>query len=65
VINIIAGMAKQRLEEDFALIISLPSIVKGIEHSIWWPGERPRIICIPFKIFEDDIFNLSVSLESA
>ncbi|MDR2094003.1 MAG: chemotaxis protein CheX [Treponema sp.] len=64
VLNIIAGTAKQRLEEDFSLIISLPSIVRGIEHSIWWPGEHPRIICIPFKVFENEIFNLSVSLES-
>jgi chemotaxis protein CheX len=63
-INIIAGKTKQKLEDKFKLVISLPSIVRGKEHLIWWPGEAPRIICIPFKIFDDEIVNLSVTLES-
>ncbi|GHU07458.1 chemotaxis protein CheX [Spirochaetia bacterium] len=63
IINIIAGKAKQRLEEKFRLVISLPSIIRGKEHAIWWPGDAPRIICIPFKIFGNDSFTLSVTLE--
>jgi chemotaxis protein CheX len=62
-INIIAGRAKHRLEEEFSLVISLPSIVEGRGHSIHWPGESKRIICIPFKLSSDENFILSVTLE--
>jgi chemotaxis protein CheX len=64
VVNIIAGKTKQRLEEKFKLVISLPSIVRGKEHSIWWPGESPRIVCIPFTVFGNETINLSVTLET-
>jgi chemotaxis protein CheX len=64
IINIIAGNAKQGLEAAFKLVISLPTIIKGKEHSIKWPSTQTRIICIPFTIFDKDVFNLSVAIES-
>ncbi|MDR3335154.1 MAG: chemotaxis protein CheX [Treponema sp.] len=63
IVNIIAGNAKQKLEDSFRLIISLPTIVMGSEHIIKWPTNRTRILCIPFGIFEDEVFHLSVALE--
>jgi chemotaxis protein CheX len=65
IVNIIAGNAKQGLESAFRLVISLPTIIEGKEHSIKWPNNQVRIICIPFKLFENDSFNLSVAIESA
>jgi chemotaxis protein CheX len=64
IVNIIAGNAKKGLEEAFKLVISLPTIIQGENHIIKWPGELTRIICIPFSIFEKEIFNLSVAIES-
>ena len=63
IINIIAGNSKQELEEAFRLVISLPTIVKGREHSINWPNGQTRVICIPFTISDKDSFTLSVALE--
>ncbi len=65
IINIIAGNAKRGLEESFRLVISLPTIVRGTKHTIMWPTEQARIICIPFRIFESDSFCLSVAIEAA
>ncbi|GHV41668.1 hypothetical protein AGMMS49546_18070 [Spirochaetia bacterium] len=62
IVNVIAGNAKQRLENDFALIISLPTIVRGDSFSLSWNGAHPRIICIPFTIFEGENFILSVTM---
>jgi chemotaxis protein CheX len=64
IVNIIAGNAKKGLEESFRLVISLPTIVQGKDHSIKWPNNQARIICIPFKVFEDSTFILSVAIES-
>ena len=64
IINIIAGNAKQELEEAFRLVISLPTIVKGKEHSINWPIGQARVICIPFTTPSNDSFTISVALES-
>lgn len=64
IVNIIAGNAKKGLEETFRLVISLPTIVEGKEHSIKWPNSQARIMCIPFDIFEGDTFSLSVAIES-
>jgi chemotaxis protein CheX len=64
IVNIIAGNAKKGLEEDFRLVISLPTIVQGKGHTVKWPNAQTRIICIPFTIFEDDVFTLSVAIES-
>jgi chemotaxis protein CheX len=65
IVNIIAGNAKKGLEEAFRLVISLPTIVEGKEHTIKWPNSQARIMCIPFTIFENDSFTLSVAIESA
>jgi chemotaxis protein CheX len=64
IVNIIAGNAKRGLEEAFRLVISLPSIITGKEHSVQWPNNQARIICIPFKAFDNDSFCLSVAIES-
>jgi chemotaxis protein CheX len=64
IINIIAGNTKQELEEAFRLVISLPTIVRGKEHSINWPVGQARVICIPFTISTEDSFTLSVALEA-
>ena len=64
IINIIAGNAKRGLEESFRLVISLPTIVRGHNHSIQWPHEQARIICIPFTIFETETFCLSVAIKA-
>jgi chemotaxis protein CheX len=64
IVNIIAGNAKKGLEESFRLVISLPTIVKGKDHSIEWPNNQARIICIPFSVFENNVFVLSVAIES-
>jgi chemotaxis protein CheX len=64
IVNIIAGNVKKNLEESFRLIISLPTIVQGKEHIIKWPTGQARIICIPFNIFENETFVLSVAIES-
>ena len=53
IINIIAGNVKKHFEEELRIRISLPTIVKGKAHSIVWPSEKTRIICIPFSIFGD------------
>jgi len=65
IINIIAGNAKRGLEESFRLVISLPTIVTGTNHNIQWPNDNARIICIPFKIFENESFCLSVAIEAS
>ena len=63
-INIIAGNVKHELENAFRLVISLPTIVKGKEHTINWPDSQTRVICIPFTTVNNDNFVLSVALES-
>ena len=64
IINIIAGNVKQELEEAFRLVISLPTIIKGKEHSVNWPEGQARVICIHFTISNSDSFTLSVALEA-
>ncbi|MDR0643785.1 MAG: chemotaxis protein CheX [Treponema sp.] len=63
IVNIIAGNVKQKLEEAMKMVISLPTIVEGAGHVIRWPGNQARLLCIPFKIFEDDVFTLLVAIE--
>ena len=63
IINIIAGNVKKDFEEELRIRISLPSIVKGKNHSIVWPSEKTRIICIPFHIFNDQEICLSVAMD--
>ena len=63
IINIIAGNVKKNFEEELRIKISLPTIVKGKSHSIVWPSEKTRIICIPFTIFENQEICLSVAVD--
>ena len=63
IINIIAGNVKKNFEEELKIKISLPTIVKGKAHSIVWPSEKTRIICIPFTIFKDQEMCLSVAVD--
>ena len=64
IINIIAGNVKKNFEEELKIKISLPSIIKGKAHSIVWPSEKTRIICIPFSIFDDQEICLSVAVDT-
>ncbi len=59
-VNIIAGNAKRDLEE-FRIMISLPSVIKGPNHQINWMQGVP-VILIPFKSEYGDIY-LLVSLK--
>jgi chemotaxis protein CheX len=63
IVNIIAGNVKQNFEEELKVKISLPTIVKGKAHTIVWPSEKTRIICIPFSIFRDQEFCLSIAVD--
>ena len=65
IVNIITGNVKNVFEDKYRIKISLPSIVKGTAHSIVWPSDKARIICIPFSIFEDQEFCLSVAVKQA
>jgi chemotaxis protein CheX len=65
IINIIAGNVKKHFEEEMRVKISLPSIVKGKAHSIVWPSEKTRIICIPFSIFENQEICLSIAVDGS
>jgi chemotaxis protein CheX len=62
-VNIIAGNVKKNLEDMFRIVISLPRVVHGKAHSIVIPDERTRMLCIPFKIFEDEILCLSINIQ--
>lgn len=62
IVNIITGNAKKGLEE-YRLMISLPSIIRGNNHSVAWPSKAIPIIGIPFKIPQGQ-FTVSVALEN-
>jgi chemotaxis protein CheX len=64
IVNIIAGNVKRTLEDAFKIVISLPSVIGGKNHNITWPHTDARIICIPFTIFEEESFYLSVAIEA-
>jgi len=61
-VNIIAGNAKQGLQE-FRIAISLPSIVKGPRHTISWMVGVP-VVAIPLSS-EFGVVYLFVSMTSA
>jgi len=63
IINIIAGNVKKDFEEELRIKISLPTIVKGVAHTIVWPSEKTRIICIPFSIFSNQEMVLSIAVD--
>ena len=65
IVNIITGNVKNVFEKKHRIKISMPSIIKGKAHSIVWPSERARIICIPFTIFGNQEFCLSVAVEQS
>ena len=62
-INIIAGNVKKEFEESLRTKITLPSIIKGKGHSIIWPSDKIRIICIPFAIFAGEEVCLSIAVD--
>ena len=62
IVNIIAGNIKNEVPGGEKIVISLPTVVKGGEHSFAWPGKQSRILCIAFK-HEDDSFHLLVDME--
>jgi len=61
--NIIAGNIKAEVPNGEKIVISIPTIIKGKEHSIAWPSKQTRILCIPHKAFEDDVFHLMVAID--
>jgi chemotaxis protein CheX len=61
--NIIAGNMKPKIPNGDRIVISIPTIIKGKEHSIAWPSKQTRILCIPHKAYDDDIFHLMVAIE--
>ena len=61
--NIVAGNMKPKVPNGDKIVISIPTIIKGKEHSIAWPSRATRILCIPHKAFENDIFHLMVAIE--
>ena len=64
IINIIAGNVKKNFEEELRIKISLPTIAQGKDHTIAWPYEKTRIICIPFMVFSDQEMCLSVAMDT-
>ncbi|MCL2411915.1 MAG: chemotaxis protein CheX [Treponema sp.] len=61
--NIISGNIKPKVPNGDNIVISIPTIIRGKEHSIAWPSKQTRILCIPHKVFENDIFHLMVAIE--
>jgi chemotaxis protein CheX len=61
-VNIIAGNVKQKLEDKFRIVISLPRVVHGKAHMVVIPDERTRLLCIPFTIFEGETICLSINI---
>lgn len=59
-VNIIAGNSKKGMEQ-FRIVISLPSIVRGFDHQLGWISGVP-VICIPFDS-EAGEFYMFVSLK--
>jgi chemotaxis protein CheX len=62
IVNIIAGNIKNEVPGGEKIVISLPTVIKGSEHSFAWPGKQSRILCISFK-HEEDAFYLLVDME--
>jgi len=61
--NIISGNIKPKVPNGDKIVISIPTIIRGKEHSIAWPSKQTRILCIPHKAFDNDIFHLMVAIE--
>jgi chemotaxis protein CheX len=63
IVNIIAGNIKPKVPKGDKIVISIPTIIKGKELSIAWPSKQTRILCIPYKVYENDFFNLLVAID--
>jgi chemotaxis protein CheX len=63
IVNIVTGNVKQKLQDMFKLVISLPYVIKGKAHMIALPMERRRLLCIPFTIFDDQFICLSIAID--
>jgi len=61
--NIIAGNIKPKVPNGDKIVISIPTIIRGREHSIAWPSKQTRILVVPHKAFTNDIFHLMVAIE--
>jgi chemotaxis protein CheX len=64
-VNIITGNAKKKLEGNYNLVISLPSIVKGKGHTVVWSKDHARILCLPFTAMGKYNFYLLVAIASS
>jgi chemotaxis protein CheX len=62
IVNIIAGNIKSEVAGGEKIVISLPTVIKGSDHSFAWPGKQSRILCIAFK-YENYCFHLLVDME--
>jgi chemotaxis protein CheX len=63
IVNVVTGNVKKNLQGMFKLVISLPYVIKGKAHMIALPLERKRLLCIPFKIFDDQVLSLSIAID--
>ena len=61
--NIIAGNAKQTIPDGEGIVISLPTVIRGVDHSIVCLSKQRKILCIPFRIFEEDTLHLEVAID--
>jgi len=61
--NIIAGNIKPKVPNGDKIVISIPTIIRGKEHSIAWPSKQTRILVVPHKAYTNDIFHLMVAIE--
>ena len=64
IVNIIAGNIKQDVDGGEKIVISLPTVVMGKNHTFAWPGKNTRILCISFK-YKDNTFYLLADMEKA
>ena len=62
IVNIIAGNVKSLIPSGDQIVISIPTVIKGKEITVAFPSKQERILCIPFKVF-DEIFHLLVAVE--
>ncbi|MDR0475853.1 MAG: chemotaxis protein CheX [Treponema sp.] len=63
VVNIIAGNIKPKVPNGDKIVISIPTTIRGKELSIAWPSKQTRVLCIPYKVFENDFFHLLVAID--
>jgi len=63
IINIISGNFKKDYEASLKTAISIPSIVQGKDHRLNWPSKNISVICVPFSIFSDEAFFLSIAMD--